>query len=334
MWHVLGFLLLFSGCYHPPDLQLEEVPAGVEGAVEDDTGQVYDQVPPPITYNLPFMSGESFVAGTYAGHVAWDFNKAGTTGNQDCGEPVIAVATGRVEAVNTGCPNIAAGSPGANTGCGGGLGNYVRVDHDSDNDDMIYAHLQQLNVVNGQWIEEGQVLGLLGTSGNSSACHLHFEMRNGSNQAYLPLFIWDGGSGGLTDGVTRRSINHHEIDLAKVRLGIANVANQTTTTATRLNNGLGYKLEYRGGAFGDCAIYYEALGCVGGNFCPSYNNTNFAWLTRGAIRATYNAMGATGSWLGFPTGNEYAWSNGQRQNFRNGYLYWNRGTGVTTAFSY
>lgn len=39
-----------------------------------------------------------------------------------------------------------------------------------------YAHLQELAVNRGQWVEAGQVIGWVGTTGYSLGCHLHYEV--------------------------------------------------------------------------------------------------------------------------------------------------------------
>jgi len=75
------------------------------------------------------------------------------------GSPVAASAGGRV---------IAAGWEG-------GYGKTVEVSHGGG---VVtrYAHLSKISVVPGQQVERGQLLGLVGSTGNSSGPHLHFEV--------------------------------------------------------------------------------------------------------------------------------------------------------------
>ena len=64
---------------------------------------------------------------------------------------------------------------GWNTG-GIGYGNYVIVDH-GGRVATLYAHLRNVKVTSGQYLLAGDVLGLMGSTGNSTGCHLHFEVR-------------------------------------------------------------------------------------------------------------------------------------------------------------
>jgi murein DD-endopeptidase MepM/ murein hydrolase activator NlpD len=41
----------------------------------------------------------------------------------------------------------------------------------------VYSHLSQINVVEGQYVERGAILGLVGTTGRSTGAHLHWELR-------------------------------------------------------------------------------------------------------------------------------------------------------------
>lgn len=47
-----------------------------------------------------------------------------------------------------------------------------------DGSRMIYGHLNNVAVKVGEKIQEGEVIGLSGSSGNSTAPHLHFAIRN------------------------------------------------------------------------------------------------------------------------------------------------------------
>ncbi|NPD87482.1 MAG: M23 family metallopeptidase [Asgard group archaeon] len=61
-------------------------------------------------------------------------------------------------------------------------GNYVVIEHLED-EFSFYAHLipESLKVKIGDKVKQGQCIGLLGNSGNSSAPHLHFQLMQGSN---------------------------------------------------------------------------------------------------------------------------------------------------------
>lgn len=62
--------------------------------------------------------------------------------------------------------------------CGDGYGNYVIIRH-SDGTETLYGHLYEnsITVKNGDTVKGGQVIGKMGTSGNSTGTHLHFEVR-------------------------------------------------------------------------------------------------------------------------------------------------------------
>jgi murein DD-endopeptidase MepM/ murein hydrolase activator NlpD len=56
-----------------------------------------------------------------------------------------------------------------------GYGNLIVIDH-GNGWQTLYAHLNSINVGCGQSVNQGQRIGGLGTTGNSSGAHLHFEM--------------------------------------------------------------------------------------------------------------------------------------------------------------
>ncbi len=60
--------------------------------------------------------------------------------------------------------------------CGGGYGNYIIIDHGGGMS-TLYAHCASLNVTTGQFVNKGDVIGKVGTTGWSTGYHLHFEVR-------------------------------------------------------------------------------------------------------------------------------------------------------------
>jgi murein DD-endopeptidase MepM/ murein hydrolase activator NlpD len=60
----------------------------------------------------------------------------------------------------------------------GGYGLWVLVQRDPAGDlATLYAHLDVALVSSGDLVQPGQLIGLVGTSGNSTGPHLHFEVR-------------------------------------------------------------------------------------------------------------------------------------------------------------
>lgn len=64
----------------------------------------------------------------------------------------------------------------------GGYGNVVMIDH-MDGYQTVYAHMSLAIAMEGQYVEKGQLIGLVGNTGYSFGAHCHFEVRyNGVNQ--------------------------------------------------------------------------------------------------------------------------------------------------------
>lgn len=118
---------------------------------------------PVASYDLPFGCEQEWVGGTRSRHspsrYAVDFNRSG-----DLGKPVVASAAGTV--------TVAQRKPS------GGYGKYVVIDH-GNGDSTLYAHLGQVFVHAGSRVDHGMLVGAVGSTGNSSGAHLHYEQKVG-----------------------------------------------------------------------------------------------------------------------------------------------------------
>jgi murein DD-endopeptidase MepM/ murein hydrolase activator NlpD len=70
----------------------------------------------------------------------------------------------------------------------GGYGNLVDIQH-SDGTLTRYAHNYRLLVQPGQFVEQGQQISLMGSTGRSTGPHLHFEVHPGGKGAVNPIAL-------------------------------------------------------------------------------------------------------------------------------------------------
>lgn len=84
-----------------------------------------------------------------------------------CGSPIYAAAEGIIETAD-------------NTGWNGGFGKVIKINHPNGTE-TLYAHNSKLLVIIGQIVAKGALISLMGTTGNSTGCHLHFEVHGARN---------------------------------------------------------------------------------------------------------------------------------------------------------
>lgn len=88
-------------------------------------------------------------------------------GGNDYGQPIIAADGGIV---------TFSGNDG------GGYGNYVMIDH-GNGYMTVYGHASELACSTGDYVGQGETIAYVGSTGNSTGPHLHFEIRlNGEYQ--------------------------------------------------------------------------------------------------------------------------------------------------------
>lgn len=86
-----------------------------------------------------------------------------------------------------GTPLLASRGGTAYTGWGDRCGYYVSIDH-GDGWSSICCHMQEFYVGDGEQVAQGQQIGEMGSTGNSTGPHVHFAIRyNGANQD-VPAF--------------------------------------------------------------------------------------------------------------------------------------------------
>ena len=76
-------------------------------------------------------------------------------------------------------------------GMNGSYGNVVYIDH-GNGYQTRYAHQKYLSVSVGQTVSKGQVIGYMGTTGNSTGNHVHFEVRLNGNTVNPYDYVFNG----------------------------------------------------------------------------------------------------------------------------------------------
>lgn len=136
--------------------------------------------PDPVPVRLRMADGFDFPVGAPHGrgyydaqpfkknhHLGEDWNGNGG-GNTDLGDPVFSIANGVVVFAED---------------LGGGWGNTVRIVHayrdgnEVEQVESFYAHLDRIDVREGERVRRGEPIGTIGDADGSYIAHLHFELR-------------------------------------------------------------------------------------------------------------------------------------------------------------
>jgi murein DD-endopeptidase MepM/ murein hydrolase activator NlpD len=102
----------------------------------------------------------------------------------------------------TGTPvHAVAGGTVANVGSAGPYGNHLEISHGGGLS-SLYAHLSRVLVGLNQHVAQGQTIGKVGSTGNSTGPHLHLEARlNGKTVDPMPYLTGGGAGSTISKGV-------------------------------------------------------------------------------------------------------------------------------------
>lgn len=119
------------------------------------------------TYMWP-VPGYTYISSPYG--MRWGRLHKGIdiTGGNINGKPIVAANAGKVIVANSSY------TPGYS------YGKYVMIDHGGGNV-TLYGHCSALNVSVGQVVNRGNVIAYVGSTGDSTGPHLHFEIRINGN---------------------------------------------------------------------------------------------------------------------------------------------------------
>lgn len=167
---------------------LEATNAAVEKQIKDykktlaslarpsTSGGIYDGSeflwPTPGYYRISagFQSNDSVHRGDHDG-----IDIIGSYRGQISGAKIVAIADGTVEISKSYCSHNY--PKNGSCGCGGGFGNYVKINHgtkDGKTYTATYGHMASVSVSAGAKVKKGQVIGTVGSTGWSTGYHLHF----------------------------------------------------------------------------------------------------------------------------------------------------------------
>lgn len=127
----------------------------------------------PLPQSYAITSWFGYRKDPFTGEITYH---SGTDIGAPGGTPILAAADGTVTIAN------------AIDSWGGGYGYHIKISH-NDTFDTLYAHCSSICVTVGQEVKQGEVIGYVGTTGNSTGNHLHFEVwQNGERTDALGYF--------------------------------------------------------------------------------------------------------------------------------------------------
>lgn len=120
----------------------------------------------PLPQSYPITSQFGYRQDPFTGEITYH---NGTDIAAPAGTPILAASDGMVTIANGLDP------------WGGSYGYHVKIDH-GNGYETLYAHCSAICVTAGQQVSQGEVIGYVGSTGNSTGNHLHFEVWQGGQR--------------------------------------------------------------------------------------------------------------------------------------------------------
>jgi murein DD-endopeptidase MepM/ murein hydrolase activator NlpD len=171
-----------AGTLPPPMAEGNVAPRPSQVSYDFALASVLPQVPTPTT-TVAYRAGSGMtfplaMAAPITSLFGWRIHPitgdrrfhAGTDLGAPMGTPVLAAAKGQISSADW----------------MGGYGLAVVINHSSAQQ-SLYGHLSEIFVRPGQWVEPGTVIGRVGSTGNSTGPHLHFEVRHLTQNGWVAV---------------------------------------------------------------------------------------------------------------------------------------------------
>lgn len=224
-------------------------------------GKIYASGAPACT-NITSNFGLRELDGRSNNHSGMDIS----CGNQSGQDNIIAALDGTVIEVVNGYSD--------DRNQNAGYGNHVKIQH-NNGDVTIYGHmyLNSITVEVGDHVSQGQVIGKMGSSGNSTGTHLHFEIRRNGTPTDPANYISssDARPSSTTGNYVSASTNKQSICLSLKASGISE--NGTIAVMTNINHESSFSttaLGDGGTSFGICQWHNERYTNLQNSFPNSY----------------------------------------------------------------
>lgn len=143
---------------------MEEISKGVIPGVSGETPRIESSAGTEETYLVPVQMEKILLSTLYGSRVHPITGKSSSHNGID----IVAERGTDVLASRGGVVTV--------SGYEGTYGNYVVISH-GDGQSTLYAQMSQRKVSEGDTVDQGEVIGLVGSTGASTGPHLHFEVR-------------------------------------------------------------------------------------------------------------------------------------------------------------